>query len=355
VSGLEIGIVGAGARASVGRSLPACAAAVRARIGRVGDHPFLSDARSRPLKAARAEWLPTFLENEQRFVLLASNAAKEAMAGLRPDGDRKSEVRVFVGLPEARVGRPEGLDVAMADALGPGKGWRERLTKVTTIAGGHAAALLALESAVVSISSGESDLCLAGGVDSYLVPETMEWLEDARLLHRRGRPWGFTPGEGAAFCLLASPTWLSTHRVEAPLSIRGIGSANEKATIGKRRVCVGAGLSAAFEHALAPVRSEKRVLTRMIGDLNGEPYRVDELGFALTRISDLCARPGDILAPAQYWGDVGAASGALFAALAFESAVRKPSLAETTLMWTSSEGGRRAAALVRSNPRSEVS
>ena len=45
-------------------------------------------------------------------------------------------------------------------------------------------------------------------------------------------------------------------------------------------------------------------------DLNGEPYRADEFGFAALRTKEHFASASDFVAPADCWGDVAAAGGA---------------------------------------------
>ncbi len=346
----SIGVIGAGARTALGRSLPATAAAVRARIRHAGLHPFLVDARDRRVTVARADWLSLDMDGGPRLVSLATNAAKEALAPLVRAGDRETRLRIFVGLPEPRPGRPDDLEAIVTEALGKKAIWRERVDAVVCLPQGHASALGALAEGAAAIRRGDADLCLVGGVDSYLEPETLRWLDETERLHTSRRPWGFTPGEAAAFCLLASPRWLASSALAAPISLVAAASSTEAARIRTDTVCVGRGLSAAFEGALAPLVSKGERVTRAIGDLNGEPYRADELGFTLTRFADAFVHPGDILAPSAFWGDVGAASGALFAGLAFESAVRRRDRVQTTLVWGSSEGGSRAAAVLRGNP-----
>ena len=84
----------------------------------------------------------------------------------------------------------------------------------------------------------------------------------------------------------------------------------------------------------------------MICDLNGEPYRANELGFSITRLARRFAAPGEFLAPADCWGDVGAASGPLFAAIAIAAGARGYGRGPRNLLWASSEGGQRSAALL---------
>jgi len=81
-------------------------------------------------------------------------------------------------------------------------------------------------------------------------------------------------------------------------------------------------------------------------DQNGEAYRADEYGFSLTRTHRFFVDGSDFTAPADCWGDVGAASGPLFLMLAAAAAQKGYARGRWTLAWTSAEGGERSAALV---------
>ena len=85
----------------------------------------------------------------------------------------------------------------------------------------------------------------------------------------------------------------------------------------------------------------------MYCDMNGEPYRADEFGFATIRAGGLFRDPSAFTAPADCWGDVGAASGPLFLILA-EAAIRKGYAPGPVLAaFTSSESGERCGFLTR--------
>jgi 3-oxoacyl-[acyl-carrier-protein] synthase I len=343
-------VVGAGARTAVGRSLRASAAAVRAGIGHFTVHPFLSDRRGRRINVARAPWLSADLVGSARFVHLAAAAAKEA---LEPITAAHAPIRAFLGLPAARPGRPDDLEEAIARAFAADPMLRDRIAQVVSISEGHAAAFLALEQACSTIERGEADLCLVGGVDSWLEPSAIEHLLAAGRLRGPSRPWGFVPGEAAAFCVVASSRWIAESGEAAPLSVIASASSTEPAPMGSKRVCTGKGLGEVFERTLGPLRASGERAHRLVGDLNGEPYRVDELGFAVSRSADAIEHPDDVVVPAACWGDVGAASGALFAGLAFAEALSTGSPSKTTLAWSGSEGGLRAAASFRSSPAIE--
>ena len=59
----------------------------------------------------------------------------------------------------------------------------------------------------------------------------------------------------------------------------------------------------------------------------------------------------DRLTPASCWGDVGA-SGPLFGALAIASGLRGYAKGPRAMLWTSSEGGQRGAAILHLATRS---
>jgi 3-oxoacyl-[acyl-carrier-protein] synthase-1 len=339
-------VVGGGARTALGRSLGACAAAVRARVGNVGPHPFFSNAHGRRMSVARAAWLPDRLIGGARLANLARNATKEALASIDRGGE-DARVRAFVGVAEPRPGAGDEIVGEVMAAVTAGAAGR--LEGVSAVRAGHAGSLVAIEQALSALERGDADLCLAGGVDSWLDLDALEWLAAEGRIHDRRRPYGFIPGEGAAFCLLASPRWLAARGVTSVLGVVAAASAVEPAPRGSSSVCVGKGLGAAFAGALAPLRARAARVTRMIGDLNGEPHRVDELGFAVARCAESLARPGDVTAPSSLWGDIGAASGAAFVGLALEAA-RRGSAPQRTLIWGSSEDGARAAVTLESHP-----
>ncbi len=67
----------------------------------------------------------------------------------------------------------------------------------------------------------------------------------------------------------------------------------------------------------------------------------------LARLSEYFVDPSDYVAPADCWGDVGAASGVLFMHLVCVAAEKGYSDGEVSLLWTSSEGGGRAAVVLK--------
>jgi 3-oxoacyl-[acyl-carrier-protein] synthase-1 len=257
-------------------------------------------------------------------------------------------------LPPARPGQAAMGEVIAAQLA---KSLRDAASvrSVKTVEAGHAAGLVALESACAKPEVGQEEFQLIGGVDSYLEPETLESLESCEQLHGAGpanNAWGFIPGEAAGFCLLASRGACDRYELTGRCQLQSIATAREKNLIKTDTVCLGHGLAEAWRRALAALPDDAKV-AQMICDLNGEPYRADEFGFALARMSERFVSGSDFSAPADCWGDVGAASVPLFMVLAAAAAERRYAVGPHYLLWASSESGERGAALLHLdvNPR----
>jgi 3-oxoacyl-[acyl-carrier-protein] synthase-1 len=340
----RVGIIGTGARSPVGLDGPSTAAAVRAGIAIMARHPFMLDKNAEPMMVCADAVLPISMAGADRLVSLALPAAREALRPLCDLGERP-KVAVFVAVSEERPGRPTDLDRAFISRFVTALAGDCAVTESACYPSGHAAGIFCLEQAMSCIASGRSHFCLVGGVESYLEPETLEWLDQTDQLHSEATTWGFCPGEGAAFCLLASEPAIARLGLAVPIDVVSAGSARELNTIATDTVCVGQGLSEAFKKTLAGLPADRRV-NITICDMNGEPYRGNEYGFAVLRSPGKFADDADFQTPADCCGDMGAASGPLFVTLATAAAIKHYGPGPVTLLWASSYGGLRAAALL---------
>ncbi|MGD2151791.1 MAG: beta-ketoacyl synthase N-terminal-like domain-containing protein [Gemmatimonadales bacterium] len=343
----EVPIVGCGACTSIGRSAAESAAAVWASISRIGDHPYIVDRAGELMVVARAAYLDEDARGIERFVGLGRPAAREALAPLSGSQAELPPIPLLLGLPAERPGLPADLATAIAgrfEALAEG---HARISSVETLGGGHSAGLMAIEEACRRINDGQADLCLAGGIESYLEPETLERLDFERRLHSTRNRWGLIPGEAAGFCLLASPSLAERGGLPILGHVVVAVTAWEENLINSDSVCTGRGLSEAFRRAVQPLAPSASKIDQMICDLNGERYRTDEFGFAVTRTAEHFVDPSEFLTPADCWGDVGAASGPLFVSLALDPAAGASARGRQTLIWTSSDGGERSAVVLR--------
>jgi 3-oxoacyl-[acyl-carrier-protein] synthase-1 len=336
-----VGVVGLGACTPVGLTAAATAAAVRAGVSRLAEHPFLLGSDGEPMVVAQVPVLGD-LDGPDRFVGMATRALGEAVAPLRAARIPLEGIPVKVALPPARPGRPDDLEEALRLALTRELGVR---ADIRFLPFGHAAGLMAIEQGCEAILQGGVELCLVGGIDSYLDADTLEWLDGNGQVHGGDNAYGFPPGEAAGFCVLAHPRIVVSLRLALMARVWSVGAAIERNRIKTDTICLGQGLMAALRLALDALPSGAKV-SRTYCDLNGEPYRSEELGFALTQLAPFFHDPDDCVTPVDCWGDVGAASGPLFASLFAASLARGYAAGPFALLWASSESGQRAATVL---------
>jgi 3-oxoacyl-[acyl-carrier-protein] synthase-1 len=342
----NIPIIGTGARTPLGLDAPSTAAAVRAGMSAMHEHPFMIDRYGDPMIVTADADLTVELGGVDRLITLALTPAIEALEPLPRRIRTTVSVSVLVALPEDRPGRPRDLENIFLQGFGACLEKEIKVQEITCQAMGNAGGLACLENAQSLISSGASEYCLVGGVDSYLEPETLEWLDSQEQLHSEGTIWGFCPGEGAGFCLLTSHRLADRLDLHPSIELLSASRAIEPNLIKTETVCIGEGLSEAFRKVLSFLPQGCRV-SQAICDMNGEPYRANEYGFAMLRTATRFEEGAGFETPADCWGDVGAASGPLFAVLASFSATKGYSAGPFTFLWASSEGGIRASALLR--------
>jgi 3-oxoacyl-[acyl-carrier-protein] synthase-1 len=337
-------VASVGGVTAVGLTAAATAAAVRAGIAGFRAMPCLIDSRGDEMIVAAVPGLPPAGVDVQRLLDLALPAAQEALAVAKNVVPRPV-MPLCLGLPGNRPGMPDGLAGAFAERLTRALEGQCEFTSATIVPRGHAAGLAAMYACARRMRDDGADFGLVGGVDSYISAETLEWLESEEQLHTAANPWGFIPGEASGFCLFATAAGLAKSGKAPLLSLQNVSLATESHVIKSSAVCTGQGLTAAIRGALKAL-PEGAKADDIICDLNAEPYRADEYGFTIPRISERCRDAVAFQNPADCWGDIGAASGPLFVALAAAAVQKSYASGLYTLVWTSSEGGERAAALL---------
>lgn len=337
-------VIGLGASTPLGRDAWSTAAAVRAGIAGFAEHPYAVDSIGEPVRVAIAPWLDVVLTDWERGAALLFPAIDAALDVIGNAGGLQAALAL--GLPAPRPGLTAGFarDLTASTLARFGGAF----AAVATFPHGHAAGVIALDAALKTMATGRFDACVIAAVDSYLDEETLRWLEASDQLHRAGplnNAWGFTPGEAAAAVLLAAPHVVEQRGYEALAGVYGVGLGIESNCIKTETVCVGQGLTDAFRAALRYL-PEGRTVTDVYCDLNGEPYRADEYAFASLRVKERLEAASEFVAPADCWGDVGAAGGVLHLQLAAIAGAKGYARGTAALVSGSSESGERGAALV---------
>ncbi|MDX8514042.1 beta-ketoacyl synthase N-terminal-like domain-containing protein [Mesorhizobium captivum] len=341
-----IGLAGLAARTPVGLRPESAAAAVRAGISAISEHPFFVDRNGEPIRLAQDAVMGPDMPVAERMkeLLLSTLLQLPQAAALSANGLR---TLLIIGAPEPRPGLPDGVGEMLGRAV-MGRFGSTNL-RVQYLANGHAAGMLAFGVAAKAIDEGKTDLAVVAGVDSYQEYQTLEWMDETGQLKSEVNRDGFFPGEAAGACLLARRNLISELGLELLGRLTAVSIAPERITIkrhGEGEVCVGEGLSSAFLGLGPAIDRDRRKITDTYCDLNGQRYRSEELVYAILRVQHLSDDATHYLHPADCWGDVGAASGPLFAALAHAAASKGYSHGSRAALWASSEGGERAVTLL---------
>jgi 3-oxoacyl-[acyl-carrier-protein] synthase-1 len=220
------------------------------------------------------------------------------------------------------------------------------ISEVNVSTQGHAAGLAALAAATEQIQQGEIEACLVGGVESYFHPDTLEWLDENRQLAGVVSRSAFVPGEGAGWFLLMTEQ-ASIRLGVVPLArLLAVAIGRETQLIKTSDICLGVGLTTVVQSAIRRLSPNSGRINAVTCDINGERYRGEEWGFVCLRLSQYFDDPTAYDSPADCWGDLGAASAPLFAMLACQAAARGYAKGPRSLLWASSEGGLRGAAVL---------
>jgi 3-oxoacyl-[acyl-carrier-protein] synthase I len=339
-------IAALGASTPVGRDAFSSAASVRGGVSALVEHPYMVDTAGEPMRAAIAPWLDPDMSGTARFEALLWPAIDQALESLTDAQVGTAGVAVALALPLPRPGLPGNLEESLLASLA--KRYQGSFGGAAAFSKGHAAGLIAFDAACRKLSHGGLDACVVAGVDTYLEPKTLEWIEECEQYHGAGatnNAWGFIPGEAAGALLLARASVLERLGVEPLATALACGTAYEHNRIKTDTVCIGEGLTQAFRIALQALPHGMKV-TDIYCDMNGEPYRADEYGFTALRTKEAFESVSEFITPADCWGDVSAAGGPLHIGLAAIAGTKGYARGPHALTWASSESGERATTLV---------
>lgn len=330
-------VVALGGRTPVGIRADSSALAVHAGISRVAEHPFMVDSHGNPFMVAMDRTYESYRRRE-RLVHLASSALSEVVETLPLAAN--DPLTVYLGLPEYGPFFSEADGAHLCGQLSRDASIRADL-RFLPIADGHASGVVAMERAVFGLESRMFSCCIVGGVDSWLDADLLETLDrDRRLISEHTR-WGFSPGEGAA--MLAVCTFDFARQAGLPILawVASASSAVEPHHMHTQTVCTGEGLGAVMKAVSARAGAP---ITRQYCDINGERYREHEFSYAILRVPHgAFVDAVDYVAPADAWGNCGAASAPMLSLLPLVTHAHGFSPGPWPMVWSSSESGRRGA------------
>jgi len=208
---------------------------------------------------------------------------------------------------------------------------------------GRAAGIEAIDYAFRNSPAWADDFMLIGGSDSYRDYSRLSPLTKAQRLLTTSSSDGFAPGEAAGFLLLTRFPELAQSRNGHIIALHPPGIADEPGHLSSEEPYRGDGLDAAFKQALAnqPLSSIHSIYSSM----NGENHWAKEYGVAFIRSQEFFIDPVRIEHPADCYGDLGAATGAVLIALAAEH-LFSHATAKAHLVYSSSDTEKRGAIVV---------
>lgn len=234
---------------------------------------------------------------------------------------------LFMGLPPREDQDSLQDDSAWLGLLAELSGVPIELDRSRCFRSGRASVFQAMQHALKGFEQGEFSCCVVGGADSYLGLRRLDQLHrDKRVLHENSMG-GFAPGEGSGFFLLTKE-----QDKASVVKVCGLGVVEDPGHLLGEDPHKGEGLSDSLEQ----MRSAFSVpqVTQVFTGMNGEHFFGKEWGVATMRHRDLIDADAEVLHPAEFFGDVGAATGALLVGLA---AHRERRDLGPRLVWSSSD------------------
>jgi 3-oxoacyl-[acyl-carrier-protein] synthase I len=343
----EICVCGLGARTSIGLGVEASAAAARSGISGLTLHSTFKDRANEPISFAADPSLENELPVERRMHVMLQSAIEEAVG--EPLTSRAMKIDAcWLAWPEPRA----GLDAHMHGRLAASLADDLRLSpeSIFVLQRGHAGGLMALQAAAQSLHRRDVDMALVVAVDSYHDRQILHSLDLRRRLMSAENRGGFPPGEAASACVLLRADSLVHRGLPRLARLRAAATALEPNTLKASTPCCGEGLSAVLSAVTQRLCSEGGLVTDSYCDLNGERYRNEEFVYALLRTQHAFVDANAYICPADCFGDVGAASGLLYLALAVTAQSRRYAKGDHAVLWAGSDDGYRSAVTVTSNP-----
>ncbi len=343
-------IVGVGAVSPIGLGLAETAASARARLARLREIAWL-DRRFQPfiVGAVPDEGLPQLEAElsgqglqyrEARMLQLAHVALEEA---LQPIAAHQASIPLLLSLPEHHTSKPLEPKKFLLRLAQQSKVKLDQ-PKSIAAAKGRAAGLMAFHRALAMLEANEAEFILLGGVDSLIDLYVLGTLDMQGRIRNEVNSDGFSPGEGAAFLLLAKADTAAKKGLKPLAQVLGSALGHEPGHIYAEAAYLGEGLAATFS-ALITEAQPSSPIGCVFSSFNGEHYWGKEFGVARLRNSAAFVPDHRMEHPAECCGDLGAAHGTMLAALAVHG-VHKHYRHSPCLVYASSDYGERGAILL---------
>jgi 3-oxoacyl-[acyl-carrier-protein] synthase-1 len=270
--------------------------------------------------------------DEKRLIRLSSAALTE----VKPILPKNIPVAVFLAGPENIPARPSSITPKLIQYIQKQSDISFDLDSSQFLACGRAGVIEAIDLAFKYLSATEAACVLVGGVDTYSNTGLISKLDVENRILANNISDGFALGEAAGFLLLAK----TPHKSFLPVSISYPGLAEEEGHLYSEEPYKGEGLAKAVSSAIQ--YSDNTKIDNVFSSMNGESFFVKELGVSSLRNSESFAEGYQVNHPADCYGDVGAATGAILIGLSAIK-LKNKKLENKHLVCCSSDMANRAA------------
>lgn len=321
----------------IGLTPESASAAMRAGIDTFGELPY-ADNSGEPIMGAMVPGVEPRLRGRERILALLA-LAMDGLPTRLPQELESGELPLLLCTREGHRARPDMAGLVTEAASQAGLEFRRQDAR--HFASGAVSVFEALTYAQQLLAGAKAAACLIVAVDSQVDPRSLNLLDQEGRLKKVGHPDGVIPGEAAC-------TMLVSARRLRPTAIRvlGLGFGAETATVLNEDPLLGNGMAAAVRAALEQAMVPMHEIAFRLSDLAGEAYAFEELVLAQVRTLKRTRPSQDVLHPAGYTGDCGAANGVVQLAWAEQAMHKRYAHGPLALAHASAPDGARAAAVL---------
>ena len=300
---------------AVGHGAVMTSTSVRAGLSRLFMNDGYPDSEGNPVTMAAIECIDDGQDATARIIKTARLSLESLLESYFRDRKTPSPpVHFFLGVPSTKRPGPPFGDLGLYSLVETIEK-RRPCRSIHVYPRGNASFMYALKHAGDLIKKTSDAVCIVGCIDSLLSTSTLDWFEkDERLKsHTHGRHHAFIPGEAAGFLIIEGARHAISANRPILAYITGTGISPEPSPRAISSSITATGLTKACREALKDVDPSQ--ISDIFTDLNGENTRAREWQLAQLRIFNKQNGKPKLWCPAECYGDIGAAHGAVMAAI----------------------------------------
>jgi len=342
----SIVITGTGMITSVGHNACQACASIRADIVRI---ETIDVFEIKPVYGCPISGITDAFIDRGRFRVMVSHAMDDLITNARLSQKDFSHTDIYLALPplnryymDSNIAEKLPKEICSNNPF-----LLDKEHQIKLYPDGHAAAATALQDAMLALEEDRINYAIIGGVDSLVFIDTLLFFFKKGRIKYENNPYGFTPGEAAAFILLEKCCHAQKRNAAIMSAIEAPHTETEPITIWSDKPGAGSGLSQVISKTFADLSDHGENTGTIICDLNGEPYRAKEFGYAISRSLNGIKTNWQLVHPASNLGDTGAASFVISLCTGARSLERGYSKTDNILSYGASDDGLRGAAYLR--------